>query len=91
MSSLYGQKSTFSATDSALHINIEDTIGKYPDWQFPLLKRWSSKVFKAEVKSHKYEWTEKQLRAVVAKVASATVASGATSFYPRSIHRYVCR
>ena len=81
MSSLYGQKSTFSATDSALHINIEDTIGKYPDWQFPLLKRWSSKVFKAEVKSHKYEWTEKQLRAVVAKVASATVASGATSFY----------
>jgi len=81
MNSLYGQKSTFSATDSALHINIEDTIGKYPDWQFPLLKRWSSKVFKAEVKSHKYEWTEKQLRAVVAKVASATVASGATSFY----------
>ena len=81
MSSLYGQKSTFSATDSALHINIEDTIGKYPDWQFPLLKRWSSKIFKAEVKSHKYEWTEKQLRAVVAKVASATVASGATSFY----------
>lgn len=81
MSSLYGQKSTFSATDSALHVNIEDTIGKYPDWQFPLLKRWSSKVFKAEVKSHKYEWTEKQLRAVVAKVASATVASGATSFY----------
>ena len=81
MNSLYGQKSTFSATDSALHVNIEDTIGKYPDWQFPLLKRWSSKVFKAEVKSHKYEWTEKQLRAVVAKVASATVASGATSFY----------
>ena len=33
------------------------------------------------MKSHKYEWTEKQLRAVVAKVASATVASGATSFY----------
>ena len=81
MSSLYGQKSTFSATDSALHINIEDTIGKYPDWQFPLLKRWSSKIFKAEVKSHKYEWTEKQLRAVVAKVASATVASSATSFH----------
>jgi len=81
MASIYGQQSTFSATDSALHINIEDTIGKYPDWQFPLLKRWSSKVFKAEVKSHKYEWTEKELRKIVAKVASATVASDATTFY----------
>lgn len=81
MASIYGQQSTLSATDSALHINIEDTIGKYPDWQFPLLKRWSSKVFKADVKSHKYEWTEKELRKVVAKVASATVASGATTFY----------
>ena len=70
-----------SASDSALHINIEDTIGKYPNWEFPLLKRWSSKIFKADVKSHKYEWTEKQLRGVVAKVASATVASSATSFY----------
>lgn len=81
MSNFYGQKSTISATDSALHINIEDTIGKYPDWQFPLLKRWSSKIFKADVKSHKYEWTERELRAIKAKVASATVASGATSFY----------
>ena len=81
MTNIYGQKSTFSATDLALHINIEDTIGKYEDWEFPLLKRWSGKIFKAEIKSHKYEWTEKQLRQVVAKVASATVASGATSFY----------
>jgi len=77
----YGQQSTLSANGSALHINIEDQIGKYPDWQFPLLKRWNSKVFKADVKSHKYEWTEKELRPVTAKVASATVASGATSFY----------
>jgi hypothetical protein len=81
MPNIYGQQSTLSATDSALHINIEDTIGKYPDWQFPLLKRWSSKVFKADVKSHKYEWTEKELRPVTAKVASATVASNATTFY----------
>jgi len=81
MSTLYGQQSTLSATNSALHINIEDTIGKYPDWQFPLLKRWSSKVFKADVKSHKYEWSERGLRPVVAKVASATVAADATSFY----------
>lgn len=81
MASIYGQQSTLSATDSALHINIEDTIGKYPDWQFPLLKRWSSKVFKADVKSHKYEWTEKELRAVKTTVASATVASGTLTFY----------
>lgn len=81
MSTLYGQQSTISATNSALHINIEDTIAKYPDWQFPLLKRWSSKVFKADVRSHKYEWSERGLRPVVAKVASATVAADATSFY----------
>lgn len=81
MTSIYGQQSTMSATDSALHINIEDTIGKYPDWQFPLLKRWSSSIFKADIKSHKYEWTERELRKVTCKVASATVASGATSFY----------
>lgn len=36
--STYGQKSTLGATDSALHINIEDQIVKYPDFQFPLLK-----------------------------------------------------
>lgn len=77
----YGQQSTLSASSSALHINIEDQITKYPDWQFPLLKRWNSKIFKAEVKSHKYEWTEKELRPVTAKVASATVASGATQLY----------
>jgi len=79
--SIYGQKSTLSATDSALHINIEDQIVKYPDWQFPILKRWGSKVFKNSVVSHKYEWTEKELRPITAKVASATVASDATSFY----------
>lgn len=81
MSQIYGQQSTLSATDSALHINIEDTIGKYPDWQFPLLKRWSSSIFKADIKSHKYEWSERELRKVSCKVASATVAASATSFY----------
>ena len=79
--SIYGQKSTLSATDSALHINIEDQIVKYPDWQFPLLKRWSSKVFAKAVQSHKYEWTERELRPIKAKVASATVAADATTFY----------
>lgn len=78
---IYGRQSTLSQTDANLHINIEDMVTKYPDWQFPLLKRWSSDVFKAEVKSHKYEWTERDLRPTKAKVASATVASDATSFY----------
>jgi hypothetical protein len=78
---IYGQQSTLSASSERLHINIEDAIAKYPDWQFPLLKRWNSKPFKAEVKSHKYEWTERDLRPVVAKVASDEVASDATSFY----------
>lgn len=77
----YGQKSTLSTPDATLHINIEDQIVKYPDWQFPILKRWNSTVFKAQVKSHKYEWTERDLRPSQAKVASATVASDATSFY----------
>jgi len=77
----YGQKSTLSASNETLHINIEDTITKYPDWQFPILKRWNSKIFKATVKSHKYEWTEKEMRPVKALVASATVASDATSMY----------
>ena len=77
---LYGQQSTFSASDSALHIGIEDLITKYPDWQFPILKRWNSNVFKGQVKSHKYEWTERDLRPVTAKVVDLTVANNATSF-----------
>lgn len=79
--STYGQKSTLGATDSALHINIEDQIVKYPDFQFPLLKRWSSSVFAKPVKSHKYEWSEREMRPVTATVASATVAANATTFY----------
>jgi hypothetical protein len=78
--SIYGQQSTFSASDSALHIGIEDLITKYPDWQFPILKRWNSNVFKGQVKSHKYEWTERDLRPVTAKVVDLTVANNATSF-----------
>ena len=78
--SLYGQQSTFSASDSTLHIGIEDLITKYPDWQFPILKRWNSNVFKGQVKSHKYEWTERDLRPVTAKVVDLTVAANATSF-----------
>lgn len=79
--SIYGQKSTFHASDSTLHISIEDLVTKYPNWQFPLLKRWDSKIFKNAVTSHKYEWTERDLRPVTAKVASESVAADATQFY----------
>lgn len=81
MGSLYGQQSTLGASDSNLRINIEDQIVKYPDWEFPILKRWGSDVFKKAVLSHKYEWSEREARPQKAKVASATVASDATSFY----------
>lgn len=80
MGAQYGQQSTLSANDNNLRINIEDTLGKYPDWQFPLLKRWSAANFKADVRSHKYEWTERDLRPVKALVDSATVASDGTVF-----------
>lgn len=81
MEAIYGQQSTMSATDSNLHIAIEDLIQDYPDWQFPLLKRLSGKVFKKAVTSHKYEWSERDLRKVKSTVASATVAADATQFY----------
>lgn len=79
--SIYGQKSTFTASEANLRLNIEDQITKYPDWQFPILKRWGSSVFNKPVKSHKYEWSEREMRPVKAKVASATVAADATEFY----------
>lgn len=78
---IYGQKSTLSASDSDLHINIEDQIVKYPDAEFPLLKRWNASIFKKAVRSHKYEWSERSNRPQKALVASATVASDATSMY----------
>lgn len=81
MTSLYGQQSTFSGSESNLRLNIEETIVKYPDWQFPILKRWDSKVFKSAVKSHKYEWSERDLRPVKTTVASASVADSDTTFY----------
>lgn len=79
--SIYGQKSTFAANDTTLHISIEDLVNEYPDWQFPILKRWNSKVFKNQIKSHKYEWTERDLRPTKTTVASAEVAADDTTFY----------
>lgn len=76
MSTTYGQRSTLGALDQDLHINIEDQIVKYPDPRRELLKRLSGKNFKSEVKSHKYEWSTRDNRAVKATVA---IPVGATS------------
>jgi hypothetical protein len=73
--SIYGMKSSFSATDSNLRINIEDLVVKYPDYKFPALKRLNGKVFKKEVLSHKYEWSERDLRPVKADVVSQIAAN----------------
>lgn len=51
-----GQRSTLGARDLDLHINIEDTIEKYPNYRKELIKRLSGKNFSKPVKSHKYEW-----------------------------------
>lgn len=81
MGATYGQKSSIQVSDNTLHIDISDTIVKYPAWQFPLLKRWSDKVFgKDVIKSHKIEWTEKEARPVVAKCANPDIAADATYF-----------
>ncbi|MBV6446316.1 MAG: hypothetical protein IFNCLDLE_02608 [Ignavibacteriaceae bacterium] len=79
MTAQYGQRSTLSASELDLHINIEDMIAKYPDPRRELLKRLNGKNFKAEVKSHKYEWSVRDNRPIKAKVVNLTVASDATS------------
>src|SRR6266571_933638 len=76
--SIYGQKSSFSATDANLRINIEDLITRYPDYKFPILKRLNSSVFKKDVLSHKYEWSEQDLRPVKAGVVNQVTAVAAS-------------
>lgn len=58
----YGQRSTLGARDLDLHINIEDQITKYPKYRKELINRWSAKNFKKAVKSHKYEWGNRDNR-----------------------------
>lgn len=76
----YGQLSNFAAEDSKLKLNIEDLISKFPDYKFPTLKRWNGNVFKKEILSHKYEWSNRDLRPVKALLVNATVSSSATTF-----------
>src|SRR5690349_21398008 len=67
---IYGQKSSFSATDGNLRINLEDVIVKYPDYKFPVIKRLNNGVFKKEVLSYEYRWMERDLRPIKAGVVS---------------------
>lgn len=78
MSAIYGQKSSFSSNDSNLSFNIEDLIQKYPDYKFPILKRLNGSGFKKEVLSHKYEWSEQDLRPVKAGVVNQIAAGGSS-------------
>lgn len=75
----YGQQSSLAATDANLRINIEDLVAKYPDFMFPALKRLNGKIFTKEVLSHKYEWTERDHRALKAKLVNATLTDSATA------------
>lgn len=75
----YGQKSTLTAKDTDLHINIEDQIVNYPSPRIELLKRLNGSNFKSTVKSHKYEWSTRDNRPVKAGVVNLSVASDATS------------
>ncbi len=70
MTAIYGQKSSFSATDANIRINIEDLVAKYEDYKFPALKRLDGSIFKKAVLSHKYEWSERDLRPIKAEVVS---------------------
>jgi hypothetical protein len=79
MPAQYGQRSTLGASDLNLHLNIESAIEKFPNPRIELLKRLNGKNFKAEVRSHKYEWSTRDNRPIKAGVVNLTVASGATS------------
>jgi hypothetical protein len=79
MSALYGQKSTLTASEAQIAIAMEDQIEKFPDRRIELIKRWNGKNFKAEVTSHKYEWSLRDNRPIKAGVVNLTVASGATA------------
>jgi hypothetical protein len=78
MTTNYGQKSSFSATDANLRINIEDLITRYEDYKFPILKRLNGNIFKKDILSHKYEWTEQDLRPVKGLVVNQITAAGAS-------------
>lgn len=74
----YGQRSTLGATDLDLHISIEDQVVNFPKYRRELINRLDGKNFKNEVKSHKYEWSTRDNRALQSTLA-IDLAADATS------------
>jgi hypothetical protein len=74
--SLYGQGTTFSATDKELYLNIEKEIKKYPSPRIELVKRIGS--FSQPVNSHKLEWSRRDNRPVKTTTAVAAADSATT-------------
>lgn len=72
----YGQRSTLGARDLDLHINIEDTIEKYPNYRKELIKRLNGANFSKAVKSHKYEWGVRDNRKLQTTVNVGCAADG---------------
>ena len=79
MTSIYGPKSTLTAKEKDLHINIEDLVLKYPSPRIELVKRWNNpKVFRKPIRSHKYEWSTRDNRGVKTTITD-DVPTDATS------------
>lgn len=74
----YGQRSTLGARDLDLHINIEDNIKDYPKYRRELINRLSGKNFEKPVKSHKYEWGNRDNRKFETTVNVGCAADGTT-------------
>lgn len=81
MPAIYGKQTTYDQSDlNTLRVSIEDLVEKYPDKQFPLLKRWDASIFKKPVDNTKYEWKEETLRPVVDAIDMVgNFAQGATT------------
>lgn len=67
----YGQRTTLSAPEKDLYINIEKNIKDFPDYRRELIKRLDGSVFEQDIESHKYEWSARRKRALKAKLAQA--------------------
>lgn len=74
----YGQRSTLGARDLDLHIDIEDNIKDYPKYRRELINRLSGKNFEKPVKSHKYEWGNRDNRKFTTTVNVGCAADGTT-------------
>jgi hypothetical protein len=74
----YGQRSTLGARELDLHINIEDQVKNFPKYRRELINRLSGSNFSKPIKSHKYEWGNRDNRSLQSTVA-VDAADSATS------------